>query len=339
MNCLIVSNMGPHKAKPALGSFVINQYKELSKQNKYDFDLFLMPEHAYRYNLSLIRYLIFFFCFLMFCIKSKKKFDLIHVHFFFPTIIFVYIYKLIFNRKVKFVATFHGTDVYSYSYEAKIYKFFLKRLYSRIYVSKSLKIRHSSVPGRSVVLPAGILDCFTPLENIPKKYDFIFVGNLEFVKGADRLIELICEAKDMKFMVIGNGAYASKIEELEGSNFVYKKSATPAELNKLFNESRCLINLSRNESFGLVMSEAMSCGLPVIATKTDGAIEQLIDTSYGIVIDQNFNKKVVLDAFSILSADEVSGVVSERILYSKQFKLSSVVNEVVKEYDYAFEER
>lgn len=42
-------------------------------------------------------------------------------------------------------------------------------------------------------------------------------------------------------------------------------------------QSKFMVNLSYNESFGLAMTEAMAMGIPVIATRTDGSLEQIED--------------------------------------------------------------
>lgn len=54
-----------------------------------------------------------------------------------------------------------------------------------------------------------------------------------------------------------------------------RSTATPDELADLFECSRSLVNLSRHESFSLIMTETMAVGTPVLATATDGTLEQI----------------------------------------------------------------
>ena len=339
MNCLIMSNMGPSKHKPALGRFVTNQFDEIFKQDGINASLFLMPEQAYEYKSSLLRYFYYLFSFIYFCTKSKVKFDIIHIHFFYPTVLIAYLYKLFFNRKVQFVATFHGTDVYAYSIKNSLYKYFIRKLKSRIYVSNKLAERHRHLTGRTAVISAGILNIFSYKKTVSKKYDFIFVGNLERVKGADRLLRLISENPDKTFLVIGNGAYAEQFNSLKGKGLTYIKSATPEMLCQFFNESFCLVNLSRNESFGLVITEALSCGLPVIATKTDGALEQLVEKNLGVVIEQSYSNCDIQQAFNRLTRDNSEEATTAKTDFAQQYQLKHIAKRVISEYKYAIEKR
>ncbi len=42
---------------------------------------------------------------------------------------------------------------------------------------------------------------------------------------------------------------------------------------------------SRGEGFGIVLLEAMSCGIPVLASKLDGSREALLDGKMGTLVD------------------------------------------------------
>lgn len=332
MNCLIISNMGPSKYKPAQGRFVTNQFDEINKDPQVNASLFLMPEKAYEYNNSLLRYGYFLLSFINFCLKTKDKFDIIHIHFFYPTVLFAYLYKLFFNRKVVFVATFHGTDVYAYSLKSSLYKFFIGKLKSRIYVSKKLAERHSELSGQATVISAGILNTFNYIHDTVKKFDFVFVGNLELVKGADRLLKFVKDNKDKSILVVGNGSFSEQFSSLKHSGLTYLKSATPAQLCTFFNQSKCLINLSRNESFGLVIAEALSCGVPVVAADTDGASEQLYCKKLGIIVGQNFSNEEIESSFNKLQLSESSDLIEIRAKSAEKYQLRHVAKRVISEY-------
>lgn len=327
--------MGPSKYKPALGRFVTNQFKEISQYSEISASLFLMPEKAYEYKSSILRYFYFLLSFIKFCKNSKNKFDIIHIHFFYPTVLFAYLYKLFFNRKVVFVATFHGTDVYAYSLKNKLYKFFIDKLKSRIYVSQKLAERHNELNGQTAVISAGILNTFNYRGCEAKKFDFVFVGNLEAIKGADRLVQFIQGSQDKSFLVVGNGSFSEDVRTLKHPNLTYLKSATPDQLCELFNESKCLLNLSRNESFGLVIAEALSCGVPVIATKTDGALEQLVSKELGIILEQGYSNNDIHQSFGELLISESKNLITLRAKFAEQYHLKHVAKRVICEYQNA----
>lgn len=300
LKTLIISNMGPHPGNRALGRFVINQYNELKSRGN-DVSLCLMPEFAYLLRGSIYRYLMFSFYFLFFISKSlfKGKFGIIHVHFFYPTIFFALVYKFLFNRHAKIVVTFHGNDVYSFHPEAWLYKKMMKQVDYAIYVSKGLEKLHLNFNHEREVLSAGIKNCFYHMPEINKSYDFIFVGNLEEVKGIDRLLEFIDCFPNYNFLIVGSGSYKKRILN-NGGRLKYIETCQPEELATLMNSSHCLLNLSRNESFGLVIAEALSCGISVIATATDGAREQLGNTKNAKVLKQSFKPQDISDSYNIL---------------------------------------
>lgn len=70
------------------------------------------------------------------------------------------------------------------------------------------------------------------------------------------------------------------------------------DLVKIYNESLAVFCLSRLETFGLVPLEAMSCGIPVIATRVSGHRETIIENKTGYLVD--FNPKEIAFFLSML---------------------------------------
>ena len=60
---------------------------------------------------------------------------------------------------------------------------------------------------------------------------------------------------------------------------------------------------SRWEGFGMVVTEAMECGLPVVSFKTDGPLEIIRDGKTGYLVD-NFNLEQFADAVEQLMKNE-----------------------------------
>ena len=58
---------------------------------------------------------------------------------------------------------------------------------------------------------------------------------------------------------------------------------TKAQLSELFTSSDCLVYPSRHETFGLVLAEAMSTGLPVVAPDRTAPVE-FVDASCGVLV-------------------------------------------------------
>jgi glycosyltransferase involved in cell wall biosynthesis len=60
-----------------------------------------------------------------------------------------------------------------------------------------------------------------------------------------------------------------------------------AELAKVYAAADVFVFPSRNETFGLVMLEAMACGTPVAAYPVDGPLQVLGPHPQGGVLDEN----------------------------------------------------
>jgi len=278
--------MGPSEKNPYSGLFVQNQYDAMNKE-AIKTDFFYLNQDIKTGLAKIFRYPLFFYNFFIKYVLSTKKIDIIHVHFYFPLILFAISYKLLRNWQLKIVVTFHGSDVYLYSPPGLLYRLSSYLVDKYIFVSQSLQNKfYRNVDAE--IISAGVSDFFFHHSAITteKKYDLIFVGHLDFNKGLDRLIHLVnsLERSDNKLniAVVGKGNNHLVLNESK-HNICYLGAKSPKELVVLYHQSKYLINLSRNESFGLVMAEAMACGTPVIATRTDGSSTQVIDKVNGFL--------------------------------------------------------
>ena len=124
INLLLLSNMGPSKNKPHSGLFVYNQFIELKRNHSRSLNtnyFYLDQEEKSGLN-KLLRYPLFFLRFLWCYVLSRKTQDIIHVHFYFPTIILAVAYKWLRNPRVKILVTYHGSDIYKYRKPNIVYR-------------------------------------------------------------------------------------------------------------------------------------------------------------------------------------------------------------------------
>lgn len=306
---LIVTNMGPKPSSPFQGQFVKNQVDALSDLN---------PAYCYMswHNDSLfnrlLKYPVLWLQFFGRFVLSRTTFDLIHVHYFYPTIWLALTYRWLRNPKVKIVVTCHGSDIYFYQPEPALYKFAAKAVDYWIFTSEKLKERFFDQNVANTVLPAGIHPVFGLAQQksrAEKIFDLLYVGTLDHNKGMDRLLALLpalfAAVPTLKIAVVGHGVYrpmlAAAAEQYPGLELFNPKS--PAELQHYFQDSRCFLSLSRNESFGLVMTEAMACYTPVIATTTDGSQAQISHGQTGFILSQHSETELqhqLLDTIQLL---------------------------------------
>ena len=111
-------------------------------------------------------------------------------------------------------------------------------------------------------------------------YDIIFLGRLTYPKDPIRLIEIIkkisIKNKTLKVAIVGNGEkyeeVSKKIEELGLTNNI-KMYGFVSNPYKILKSSKIMIMTSRYEGTPMCALEAIACGVPVIATATDGLKE------------------------------------------------------------------
>lgn len=109
--------------------------------------------------------------------------------------------------------------------------------------------------------------------NLAKKQKIaIFVGRIEYLKGADIILEIAKEKKDILFIMIGQVRDKSLVDEkLPNVKIIDSLSSKESEkLCDYYNAADLCLFPSRIESFALVPREAMACGTPAIVADITG---------------------------------------------------------------------
>lgn len=138
------------------------------------------------------------------------------------------------------------------------------------------------------------------LNKIPK---IIFVGSLIKRKGVDLLFKALSLVKEKYILeVIGDGPEKEELAKLSKqlniyNNIRFRGFLQQEELIKLYYESDIFILPTREDCYGLVLLEAMCCGLAIIASKhADGVIDIVEDGINGYIIDpydiENMSNKI-----------------------------------------------
>ncbi len=337
---LIITNMGPKPSAPFQGQFVTNQMLALKKRQTVSY--FFMSWHNDSLLNRLLKYPVLFLQFLWSYVLSRKSFDIIHVHFFYPTIWLALAYKWLRKPSVKIVVTCHGSDIYHYQPFSTLYRWCCGFVNQWIFTSAKLQVKACTVSPQSVVLSAGIAQTYANarlLSRSEKDIDLLYVGYLDKNKGMDRLIAILPELKDKTLCVVGAGPYLAQFEQLKSlyPNLQLLAGQSAEQLKLLYQRSKCFLSLSRNESFGLVMTEAMACYTPVIATLTDGSAEQLGADSYWIIeqsdehlLAQHLLKKI--QQLLSLSDSDYTALQQSGHQYAKDCLVDSVAEKIQQLY-------
>ncbi len=339
MKLLILSNMYPSVQKPYSGVFVKNQYEYLQKIKKAEdsISIFYMKRSFTNKIGSLLKY---FVAFIRFIPYYFKRYDVIHLHYFFPLGILIYLYKII-HPKTKTIVTFHGEDIranLTSKVLIKIFKKFSKKIDFTISVGQDLKkdIETKLNLNVDLILSAGVdTKVFFPEKNVKKKYDYIFVGSFIYRKGIDIVIETIKKINNpnISFCFVGSGPFLEAIKNLKKDyNVTLFENQTQHQLRVLYNESKFLLFSSRDEPFGLVATESIFCGTPIIVSKVDGLKEQLIENKTGFFAtthDEVFN---IINKTYQLSDTEYNVLLENVLKANKQFGLKLVCEKLYTVY-------
>lgn len=128
------------------------------------------------------------------------------------------------------------------------------------------------------------------------KFIVLFVGRLIEVKGVRLIVNLAKYLKGTTFVVIGDGPLRDelKVASKEHSNMLFLGKAENNKLPIYYNASDVLLIPSKiikqdyEEGIPRVMIEALSCGLPVVSTRS-GGIPEILNEQIGRLADDRID--------------------------------------------------
>lgn len=143
---------------------------------------------------------------------------------------------------------------------------------------------------RLVINPYGVeLSQFYPTElNKDKLYDVVMVGGWSYVKGCDLLIEFF-EKSELTFLHVGSIVNLDFPNHLK--NMTHIDSVDQKELVKYYSMAKVFVLPSRTEGFGMVLSQAIVCGLPIVCSKNTGGpdLRNMLDDKKWILEMEGFS--------------------------------------------------
>ena len=127
-------------------------------------------------------------------------------------------------------------------------------------------------------------------KTFPDKFTFLFVGRLLDTKNVDVLCERFLSAfsdKDSELIIVGGGPNLEVYKrKYNNEKILFKGTVFGESLLRLYHNSSVFVFPSSEEAWGLVVNEAMSSSLSVIAHKEVGSVHDLIiNKETGFVIN------------------------------------------------------
>jgi glycosyltransferase involved in cell wall biosynthesis len=116
----------------------------------------------------------------------------------------------------------------------------------------------------------------------------LYVGRLATEKRVDWLRDLLEQLPEVRLAIVGDGPLRSALEELFANTpTVFTGYLQGADLAHAYASADLFVFPSANETFGNVVLEAMASGLPVIAPRSGGPVDQVVDGENGFLFESD----------------------------------------------------
>lgn len=159
------------------------------------------------------------------------------------------------------------------------------------------------------------------------------VGRISYEKGYDRLVEVLSvirlKINGWRMRIFGNGVLENEIKDLinekELSDFISLNDFV-VDIQKEYLNAGIYLMTSRSEAFPMVLLEAMSCGLPVIAYDCpDGPREIIQDGVNGFLVEDGNVNAMAERLLILISDDELRKTMGENAIRSVEaYKTESI---------------
>jgi glycosyltransferase involved in cell wall biosynthesis len=236
-----------------------------------------------------------------------RRYDVVHVHWAVPHGLAGWAAARA-GRRAALVTTFYGAEIRWAEKRFPPARAFL-RWYCRrsrlVAISESTRAMIAPYAGDQPieVIPYGVP--LPPAEEIPPVQTadpprILFVGRLVARKGVDRLLEALAglRVRPWRLEIVGFGPERDPLErraaELGIADRVeFLGRVTSAELVAAYRRAACFVlpatldERADTEGLGVVLLEAMSYGVPVVATRRGGIVDVVDDGKTGILVEDD----------------------------------------------------
>jgi glycosyltransferase involved in cell wall biosynthesis len=166
------------------------------------------------------------------------------------------------------------------------------------------------------------------------------IGSLVDKKGHELAIETVAELKirgiDVKLNILGDGVNKSKLETLiqtlELSDNILMRGNVDHPESYLHN-STLYLHTASYEPFGLVLLEAMACGLPVVCTDGGGNRDLIEEGINGFMVWERDPKRLADKIELLLTDSALRKQMGENArVFAQQFSIETYVDRLLELY-------
>jgi N-acetyl-alpha-D-glucosaminyl L-malate synthase BshA len=286
-------------------------------------------------------------------VAKREKLDLLHVHYAIPHAICAFLAKQMVGEDLKIVTTLHGTDITVLGYDqslSDLIRFGIETSDKVTAVSHSLVEQTIELlqPKKQIETVYNFIDDRIYFKkntsHLKREYGIdedekviIHVSNFRKVKRVQDVIysfQLIQRKINAKLLLVGDGPEMSFVSRLVRELGLTDKVlflGKQDNLEQLYSISDLMLLLSEKESFGLVLLEAMACGVPCIGTNIGGIPEVIHEGKTGFLSEVGDINTVSNHAIHILSNPDLHKKMSEHAIYIAKNDFHS--EKIVSQYE------
>lgn len=284
---------------------------------------------------------------------TEEKLDLLHVHYAVPHAISAAIGKDMAQSSIGMITTLHGTDVTILGHDPALrntVRYGIEKSTKTIAVSESLReetIRFIQ-PNKEIDVIYNFIDesKYRPVDpgNLKEELGIqsenkviIHISNFRKVKRIADIIDsfhLLSQQLPATLLLVGEGpekvAMEKRVKAL-GLEDKVQFTGKRDDLPELLAISDLMFHLSEKEAFGLVLLEALACGVPSIATAIGGIPEVIEDEKNGYLVPLGDSKQVAQRAKQLLTDPMLYQSFREYAMKSAKEKFCSET--IVQQYE------
>ncbi|MFC1999660.1 glycosyltransferase [Chloroflexota bacterium] len=262
---------------------------------------------------------------------KRERIDLIHSHWIIPSGLVGAICKKVLRKPL--VVTVHAGDVFPL-----VRKKYLRSVGRTVLNSCDVCTVNSNATGDAVravagstkrieIIPMGVdLEVFSrhaiPLDQDSEaesgERTILFVGRIAEKKGINYLIEamptILRHIPEARLVIVGYGPERGRLEDLVGKlglndRVAFAGEVPNAELARYYHKAHLLVlpsivdSRGDTEGLGIVILEAMACGVPVVASNV-GGIPDIIEPNWNGLLSKPGNPQDIADKVVELLSDK-----------------------------------
>lgn len=304
-----------------------------------------------------IQVLTFLFFNVFYSLRKLRKMDVIHVQWPIPNGLGALFLKKIYG--IPYINTIHGEEVH------------LSKRYHMLFalrwlVNNSSKTITNSTATRKFCLEAGLdgekievipfgvnTDFFRPLdvykdENI---FQILSVGYLIERKGFEYLIRampnVLAEHENARLKIVGSGPLESKLKSLIyeldlGDQVEIIKNVSDEKLLMMYNSADLFVlpsivdSQGNTEGLGVVLLEAMACGVPVIGSDVGGIPDIIYEGVTGLLIPEKDVFKLFKVIINMIESDDLRKEIgiNGNLMVKEKFSWFNIAKYYLKFYNW-----